>query len=154
PPLAAALAALLVDRLAARRGLDPPGFAEPWRRYLALVPLAFVFWLGVFVPLAEALRIGGASPPDFSHIPTPRLFLLHALLVATLAVWYLLGFAGTVASGAGFGWREQLGWRAASPRREVGLGIVVGAATWSLVIGMMLLIALLISVFAGEEWLP
>jgi membrane protease YdiL (CAAX protease family) len=51
-----------------------------------------VLWIGVTLPLGS---IGKAIPaPDFSAIPTPQLFLLHALMVAAVLAWFFLGFAG------------------------------------------------------------
>jgi membrane protease YdiL (CAAX protease family) len=85
------LAALVFDRLSARRGLRPPGFRTPWRRWLALAALAGLFALGVFAPLAS---LGLSLEPDLSRIRTPQLFALHVLMLATLGVWFLLGFAG------------------------------------------------------------
>jgi hypothetical protein len=43
PALAALGAALLVDRMTRRRRLDPPAFAEPLRRTLAIALVAFTF---------------------------------------------------------------------------------------------------------------
>jgi len=91
PAALAVLAAWGLDRQSARRGLTPPGFAVPWRRTLASACVAGVLWIGVTLPLGG---IGKEAPPtDFSHIPTPQLFLLHILMMAAVLVWFLLGFA-------------------------------------------------------------
>jgi membrane protease YdiL (CAAX protease family) len=84
-------AALVFDRLCVARGLQPPGFRVLWRRALALAALTGLFALGVFAPLAS---LGLSLEPDVSKISTPQLFLLHVLMLATLGIWFLLGFAG------------------------------------------------------------
>jgi membrane protease YdiL (CAAX protease family) len=96
PAALALLVAWSLDRQSARKGLTPPGFAVPWRRALATVCVAGVLWIGVTLPLGA---IGKSVPaPDFSAIPTPQLFLLHALMVAAALAWFFLGFAGLPAS--------------------------------------------------------
>ncbi|HEV8579787.1 MAG TPA: CPBP family intramembrane glutamic endopeptidase [Thermoanaerobaculia bacterium] len=84
-------AALVFDRLCAARGLLPPGFRVPWRRWLALAVLAGLLAVGVFAPVAS---LGVGAEPDFSKIRTPQLFALHMLMLITMAAWFLLGFAG------------------------------------------------------------
>lgn len=91
-PLALALlAAWAFDRLTARRGFDPPGFAAPWRRAIAFVAIALVLWAGVFAPLGQ---IGRRAPLDVSHLPLSELFLLHELMIGAILVWFFAGFAG------------------------------------------------------------
>ena len=91
-PLALALlAAWAFDRLTARRGFDPPGFAAPWRRAIAFVAIAGVLWAGVFAPLGE---IGRRAPLDISRVPLSMLFLLHELMIGAILVWFFAGFAG------------------------------------------------------------
>ena len=86
------LAALLLDWMCAQRRLLPPGFRVPWRRALASLAVATLLAIGVFAPL------GGlgmkTSTPDLDKVTTPQLFLLHVLMLATMGIWYLLGFAG------------------------------------------------------------
>jgi membrane protease YdiL (CAAX protease family) len=92
PPVLAALSAAAVDRLCVARGLLPPGFARPWRRGLGFLALAFFFWIALYGNLAN---LGRAAPPlDLSHLSAPRLFLVHFLMIGTLAVWFLAGFGG------------------------------------------------------------
>jgi membrane protease YdiL (CAAX protease family) len=90
--LLALLGAIVLDWLTARKGLQPPGFREPWRRWSALLAVALLFWIGITSPLS----VLGKPPvePDLSAISTPQLFLLHLLMVATLLTWFSLGFAG------------------------------------------------------------
>ena len=90
--LPALLTAWWVEVGCARRGVLPPGFRHPLRRWIARLSLAGVFWVGVFVPLG---MIGApAVERDLSTLGTPRLFLLHGLLVAALFLWMLAGFGG------------------------------------------------------------
>src|SRR6185369_11483532 len=88
----AVLGALLLDVLCAARGLLPPGFRVLWRRALAGLTVALLLAIGVFAPLGSLGM--KASTEDLSSISTPQLFLLHVLMVITMGVWFLLGFAG------------------------------------------------------------
>lgn len=91
-PLALALlAAWAFDRMTARRGFDPPGFAAPWRRAIAFLAIAAVLWAGVFLPLGQ---LGRRPPLDVSHIALSELFLLHELMIGAILVWFFAGFAG------------------------------------------------------------
>lgn len=92
PIVLAVGAAVALDRMTAARGLQPPGFREPWRRSLALALITGILWIGTFATLGEIGR--PAQQVDVSGIAVPELFLLHAMLVATLLTWFLLGFAG------------------------------------------------------------
>lgn len=90
PALLAFGAAYVLDRMCAARGFLPPGFREPWRRTLAFFLVAGILLVGVFAPLG---MIGVEVEPDLSRLTTLRLFQLHMMFVAALAVWFLLGFA-------------------------------------------------------------
>jgi membrane protease YdiL (CAAX protease family) len=92
PAVLAIAAAYTLDRASAARGIFPPGFDIPWRRGAALALVALILWVGSLAPLSAIGR--PAQQIDVSQITTPRLFLLHALLVAALGIWFLLGFAG------------------------------------------------------------
>jgi len=84
--------AFFMDRMCEKRGLLPPGFREPWRRTLGWSLVALILWIGAFASLAS---IGQeAVEMDLSQLTTPRLFLLHFLLILTIVSWFLLGFAG------------------------------------------------------------
>jgi membrane protease YdiL (CAAX protease family) len=87
----ALLGALLLDGMGAARGLLPPGFRETWRRVLAGLTVATLLAIGVFAPLGS---LGMKAVPEPTSIATPQLFELHLLMVATMVVWFLLGFAG------------------------------------------------------------
>ena len=86
------LAALLLDWMCAQRRLLPPGFRVLWRRVLAGLALATLLAIGVFAPLG-GLGMKTATP-DLDKVTTPQLFLLHVLMLATMGIWFLLGFAG------------------------------------------------------------
>lgn len=92
-PLALAFGvALALDLMSDARGVLPPGFRSFWRRGLATLAVTLLLAVGVFAPLG-ALGAKDAAP-DPSAISTPQLFLLHALMVATIGIWFLLGYAG------------------------------------------------------------
>jgi membrane protease YdiL (CAAX protease family) len=91
PAVVALACAWYVEVACARRGLLPPGFADPLRRWFARLALAGVLWLGVFQTLA---MIGVGVEPDLVGVPTPRLFLLHVVLIVSLLLWMLAGYAG------------------------------------------------------------
>ena len=88
----AVLGAFLLDAMCAARGLLPPGFRIPWRRALADLTVALLLAIAVFSPLGSLGMKSKAE--DLSSISTPQLFLLHVLMVITMVVWFLLGFAG------------------------------------------------------------
>ena len=97
PVAAAVAAAIAVDRMARRRGEEPPGFAAPtaaapWRRAAALGLLATLFYLGVFFAFST---LGQQADLDLSTVRPWQIFTLHGLLVAGLVAWGLLAYAGT-----------------------------------------------------------
>lgn len=154
PVLLALAAVAAIDRLTWQRGLQPPGF-DPrrrgdgtalLRRGLAMAVLAGVLWIGVFGPLGT---VGTDIQPDFSQVHASQLFLLHGLFAATLAVWYVLGFAGT-----GGSWTVQLGFRSGRLLPELGIGLAAGVGGWLVVLGVMVGLGSLIWVLGGEELLP
>src|SRR5262245_2135994 len=124
PAALAVAAAVAVDRMAAAKRLDPPGFRDPVRRVFAGAVVAGVFWVGIFAALGMPAE---ETARDLSGVPTARLFLLHAILVGVLVFWYLLGFAGFGARMSGdMGFAAQFGLRTPRPAREGALGVVVG----------------------------
>ncbi len=150
PLLLALVAAWGIDRLTRERGLQPPGFRPSWvgepvaaaRRALALATVAGVLWVGIFAPLGA---LGSDLRTDLSQVGVGQLFLLHGLFAAALAVWYLLGFAGTGGSVA-----VQLGLRAPRPLTEIGVGLAAGIGGWLVVLAVVLLLGWLILVLGGE----
>lgn len=174
--LLAAGTALVVDRWTESRGFLPPGFEETWRRAAALVVLAGIFLVAVFLPVALfGVERAPLTPEDLT---TPDVFLLQGLLLLALALWFLLGFAGVgtgVAdrtgvegdSAAGVGpeapgalralagsFGRQFGLRTRNPYAELGIGVAAGAAGWVLVILLMVAVVTLVWALGGEDWLP
>jgi hypothetical protein len=181
PVLAAVLAAVAVDRFAARRGALAPGFAAPWRRAAALALLAALFYVGVFFALGIA---GGELERDLSAVRSWELFTLHALLAAGLLAWGLLAHAGApgrarpaappaaldaaagpaaeppspapVAPPASLAARLARAFRLAEPHpgREVAVGLIAGAAIWGAVLAVVAAVAVALSALGLEGWLP
>jgi len=162
PVVLACGTSLAFDRLMEHAGLTPPNFRveaedlSPGRhraallRSAALVLMALVLWLAVFAPLA---MLGEPMPTDTSSLTVPQLFSLHMVFIVTLALWYLLGFAGSSPS-LMLGWLEQFGFRATEIPREIGIGLVAGVVAWFGVICSLLVAALVIYFVGGEEALP
>lgn len=94
--LMAAATALAVDRWTEARGYLPPGFAALWRRAAALAVITGIFFVGIFLPVALFGVEREAFAPE--EMSTPELFLLQGLLLLSLVVWFLLGFAGVRSS--------------------------------------------------------
>jgi membrane protease YdiL (CAAX protease family) len=148
PVALAALVAAWIDLRTRRAGLDPPGFADPLRRWAWLVLLGAVLWVGIFGSLGQT---GGEV--DLSQVSDWQLFALHALFVAVLLAWYALGFAGARAAGAA-GLAPQVGLVARRPFTEIGIGLVFGVGAWLAVLGGVLALGLALQALGGEELLP
>ncbi|MEJ2086063.1 MAG: CPBP family intramembrane metalloprotease [Acidobacteriota bacterium] len=165
PALLALVTTWGFDRATRRRGLDPPGFAVPAtlpgdhgtlrqiRRGIALSALCAVLWIGVFLPLGA---IGTDQEVDIQGLTVPQLFMLHGILILCVAVWYVCGF---VFIGIGSGpetrsWKTQLGFRAKSIWRELGLGLIAGVGAWLLVLVVLVVVGMTIWWLGGEEMLP
>jgi membrane protease YdiL (CAAX protease family) len=99
PPILAAGTAAFVDQMCARRGFLPPGFARPVRRFLGFLAVALFFWIALYGNLAALGR--DLPEPDLAHLSPGRLFLVHFLMLGTLVVWFLAGYAGKAAAPAG-----------------------------------------------------
>jgi membrane protease YdiL (CAAX protease family) len=153
PLVLALVSATAVDQLMQARRLQPPGFAQPGRRAAALMLTAAVFYVGVFLALAQVGLPHAALPTELS---APQLFTLHAVFVAAVLGWFLLGFAGYAPAGhtllAVFG--RQLGLAARQPLREVGIGLGLGLLVWPAVLIVLLLVAALTFALGGEKLLP
>lgn len=163
-------AAFAFDRMCIARGLQPPGFAVPWRRLAAGALVAGLLSLGIFGPLT-LFSLGERQEPDLTQIGTPELFGFHLLMTATMGLWFLLGFAGlpvrlpAAAEGVeapteppriplGRQLLAQFGLLAPSVPREIGLGLLLGLSAWIAVLLVMLAVALLLLLVAGEDALP
>ena len=177
PPVLALASAVLLDRLCAARGFLPPGFARPWRRGLGFVVVAFFFWIALYGNLAN---LGRESPPlDLTQLTAPRLFFVHFLMIGTMIVWFLAGYARTTPetlpeldfppeaalspplaipppSRAPLGrvLAGQLGFLAPDVPREVGWGLLAGVGSWFLVLLAALVLALILYVFGAEGAAP
>lgn len=162
--LLAAGTALVVDRWTAERGFLPPGFARAWRRWAALAVVAGILFLGVFLPVA--LLGVERAPLSLEDLTTLDVFLLQGLLLLSVVLWFLLGFAGTGAgTGAGIEaaagpgglaglFARQLGLRTRAPWADLGIGAAAGAAGWVLVVLLMLAVVAIVWALGGEEILP
>jgi membrane protease YdiL (CAAX protease family) len=91
-----------------------------------------------------------------SSVSTPQLFLLHFLFVLVLMIWYVLGFAGLPGFGAEGrnGWVAQLGFRASSIWREIGIGLVIGVGAWVVVLMVLTTVGLFMWWLGGSDLLP
>jgi len=153
PLVLALVSATAVDQLTAARGLLPPGFREPWRRLGGSLVVAAVLYVGVFAALG---MVGLERGPLPKSIPIDRLFTLHAVLVAGLLIWLLLGFAGEPLGGVPW-WRvvaRQLGLAAKRPHVEAGIGLGLGLLVWPLLLVCMLAVVGTLYAFGGEDLLP
>ncbi len=176
PAVLALFVAFTMDRMCAARGLLPPGFREPWRRSLASALVGLILWIGAFAALGN---IGLVVEQDLSGLTTPRLFLLHGLLVLTLFLWFLLGFAGVAGArpepaplelAAGIPvepppppappmplfrrFLEQFGFLSPNVPREIGIGLLLGIGAWGAVLAAALVMGGIIWAMGGEDALP
>jgi membrane protease YdiL (CAAX protease family) len=153
PLVLALVSATAVDQLTAARGLLPPGFRTPWRRLAGSLVVAGVLYIGVFAALG---MVGLERGPLPSSIPPARLFWLQGVLVASLLLWLLLGFAGEPLGGVS--WprmlARQLGLAARRPHVEAGLGLGLGLLVWPLLLVCMLVVVGALYAFGGENLLP
>jgi len=93
---------------------------------------------------------------DFDQLSRLALFQMHAILVATLAIWLWLGYrrcghdAGTVVL-------TQLGLRTRTGQSlpiELGIGLGAGVLLWAGVLAVVVFVAFLVGVASGFENLP
>jgi membrane protease YdiL (CAAX protease family) len=152
PLFLALLAAVGVEQLTRARGLEAPGFRDPARRALGLGVMTAVLWLTVFVGLGQV----GLPAADVQSVPIPALFTGHAILVAGLLAWFLLGHAGWVEPEPPLGQvlREQVGLASRAPWREVGLGLGLGLIAWPVVLGALLVLGFSLLALGGGELVP
>lgn len=151
PLLLAAGLAWLVDLTSTRRGFQPPGFEEPWRRAGGFLVLAGIFWLGLFSPLG---MIGLETPEiDPTTLSTPALFLLQVLLVLSLVTWFLLGYAGRVPNLVQ-SFSRQIGLATEKPLEEIGIGLVGAVGGWMLAMGTAFLVLLSLVAMGFEGLVP
>ena len=161
PLLAGVACAWWIDRSTAARGLLPPRFAGASpvavrRRLGAIALLAVVLWVGVFAAVGQIGLPSRVDEIDFESLSPLNLFLMHAILVATLAGWLFLGYwrcghdARTVVV-------TQLGLRTRAGQSvpvELGIGLGAGVVLWGGVLFVVLLAALAVGAAGGFENLP
>lgn len=161
-PLVAGIAcAWWIDRSTAARGLLPPRFGNATgegleRRLAAMALLGLVLWIGVFAAAGQIGLPSVMDQIDFENLSALRLFQMHAILVALLAAWLMLGYwrcghdAGTVIM-------TQLGLRTRTGQSiptEIGIGFGTGVVLWGGVLALVLLSALIVGAAGGFENLP
>lgn len=161
-PLVAGIAcAWWIDRSTAARGLLPPRFGSATgegleRRLAAMALLGLVLWIGVFAAAGQIGLPSVMDQIDFENLSPLRLFQMHAILVALLAAWLMLGYsrcghdAGTVIM-------TQLGLRTRTGQSiptEIGIGLGAGVVLWAGVLALVLLSALIVGAAGGFENLP
>jgi len=153
PLVLALVSATAVDQLTFARGLQPPGFREPWRRLMASMVIAGVLYVGVFFALGS---VGLAPGPMPRQVPWPQLFSLHVLFVGGLLAWLLIGFAGYVPPERSFAGvlARQLGLQAPRPLFEAALGLGIGLLAWPILIICLLVVVALVIAFGGQQLLP
>lgn len=144
--------AFWLDRRTEAAGFLPPGFVQPWRRIAALVVLASIFFLGVFLPLV--LFGIERPPPTLEDVSGPAIFLLQGLLLLSLVTWFLLGYAGVPDVRLGETFTRQFGLRTSEPLKEVAIGAAAGAAGWVTMVLVMMGVVGLVWLLGGEEHLP
>jgi len=118
--------------------------------------LGLVLFVGVFAAIGQIGLPSAMDQIDFERLSPLRLFQMHAILVAMLAAWLVLGYwrcghdAGTVVL-------SQLGLRTRNSQTlpaEVGLGLGAGVVLWAGVLAVVLLTALVVGAAGGFENLP
>ncbi len=162
--LLAAVAATMIDRMAARRGLDPPGFRDDLgRRLYAGLGLALILFLGIFYP---AVTFDQHREVSFDGVSPGQLFFFPIMLLSWLAVWLVLGFvasapvkghSGGGLGGVGSGYRmlragsTQLGLRARHVGTELSIGLMAGLIGWLAVLAAVLLLGVVVAGIGGKS---
>lgn len=126
------------------------------RRVAAMALLGLVLWVGVFAAAGQIGLPSRVDEIDFEDFSRFNLFLMHGILVATLAVWLGLGYwrcghdARTIVM-------TQLGLRTRTGQKiptEIGIGLGAGVVLWAGVLAVVLLTALVVGTASGFENLP
>ncbi len=149
------LTALSFDFALQLRNVLPPGFARMERRLTALFLLSFIFLLTVFLPLFQP---SDTTDIDLTQLHPSELFFAHAMMLATLAAWYSLGYVGLAAPQEP--WHETFRLRLKRPlAEEISFGFVAGFGAWAAVLGAALLVGAVLSALghgdvAGEDVSP
>ncbi len=143
----AVAAALAVDFLARRRGLEPPGFRELHRRVLASGLLAFLFLIGIFLP---AVQFDQMPEIDLETVSPISIFFFQGMLLVALGLWLALGYVG-VDGAARRRLTEVLGLRCRDPLAELGFGVGAGIVAWGAVLMTVTVLALLLHAVGGDR---
>lgn len=160
PLLLGGATAVAVDWSAERRRMQPPGLSRlgpptsgrALRRAAVLTVMTIGFALAVFQSLSA---LGVDAEVDMSQVATWQLFFVHAILMATLGVWYLVGFGGfSSPRSLATEWWRQLGLRCASIGRELLLGLGLGVVGWFVVLALVSVLGLVAGSVLGPESLP
>ncbi len=144
----AALTAYYFDYATQQRRLDPPAFAESWRRGLAAATLATLFWVGIYSPL---LVLGSGQTIDPEQLNVSALFVMHFLMGLVLLIWFVLGWSPPM------DWRSvaaHLGMRSRRPLEDLAIGIGGGFVGWAGSLALMLLVVAAYGSLAGQEAIP
>ncbi len=158
PIVLAAITAILVDVWSVKRRVQGPALvagafpSSSLRRFLFLALFSFGFLLVVYQSLAT---LGLESEVDMSTVSAWQLFWVHGILVVLVASWYLLGFAGVIPRAhLAREWCRQLGLEAPDPRREILLGVGLGAVGWLVVLILVSVIGWVTTALGGAGALP
>lgn len=144
----AALTAYYFDYATQLRRLDPPAFAEPWRRGLAAAILATLFWVGIYSPL---LNLGSGQAIDVEQLNAGALFVMQAFMALVLLCWFLLGWSPSL------DWRKMaahLGMRSHRPWEDLAVGVGGGLVGWAGTLALMLVVVAAYTAVVGPEAIP
>lgn len=119
------IAAIVV--VADRRGFFFDTFPTRLRRRVALLVWGVVLTMTTLLPAAAALR-----PPDPAKLSLANLFVIQAILVAFLAMWWLLAGRPPLL--------DFLSWRSRRPLFDVFAGLGLGCLGWTLSVVLILVV--------------
>lgn len=145
--LLAVATALAVNR---RSPDGPPGLHVTWRWAAATVLLVIVLLVAVFVPV---MTVDLPQDVDLASLDRWQLLASPTLLLGAAVAWIALAWGGTAIPRVGHAgdWMAALGLRAASPRRELAVGVVAGIGAWAAVLFFMLMLGVVLMITGGGE---
>ena len=159
PVLAAFATAFAIDALSVQRQLQAPAFRRDvtsdagLRRSMFL----FLFSIGLFLTVFQSVAMFGVEiDVDYSQVQSWQLFWVHGLLIATMAAWFLLGFA-RLPSTRGRLLRESVQQFRLSTKNvgtEIALGFGVGLAGWLVVITIVATTGMVLTSLGETALLP
>jgi membrane protease YdiL (CAAX protease family) len=143
-----------LDRATVRRGLDPPGFAQPGRRAAVLALFAGCFALTLFLPLVSFGQAAPAEALEPAERSLPSLFFVHALLAGLVLAWLALGFGRPGGAGLSFGLAlRQVGLRSVRPWEDLLIGAAGSVGTYACLLGAAMIIGVFTLLF-GDDLVP